>query len=1307
MKRKKLVILIIFALFWINANAQAYYFRQILDGLPNNSVMTGLCDSKGFMWFGTKYGLCRHDGYQFMTFNDLPSESILCLAEDNNSNIWVSTQEGLYYINPSNNYVTQIDLPESFDGPFTNMLFDGSENLWLTTAKGLYSYNFKTKAFNTYSINNDAYPTAIVKSSNGLIWVSLNDGCLYSYIPGQLEHDTIVFDFIVAGITQCGDNHLDIITTDGQLIQYNYQNKHLATLATINYHDLPLKFYGIHASSSGQYWISSDRGVFVYDKEIQDVTHITHINGDPYSLSSNEVRYITEDKNHGLWICTYHSGLNYLYLGDKKFSKFYQTSRWSINGKVVRSLCSDQQGYLWIGTEDGGLNKLDIDNQDFVTYDNMIELRGLNIHDMMMIGDTLWIATVMNGIYLYDTQKEIILNHYLKVSNAEEEIDFSNMQIECICRISENIILFGTDKGLYMYDIASKEFSSVSYPDDGLSVLCIYQDSFGIVWIGTTGNGIFCWERKTGILKHYTKGNRPTDIPHNYITCFFEDSRHRMWIGTEGGGLIYSKLNNEFDFNFETYTTSQGLPSNIISSINEDDMASIWISTSNGLAHLNPDNSYISEVYTNADGLLDNMFSYNASYSDVKGLMYFGSSEGLISFNPKDFIKSETSLPLFITQLGTRIEQNYSMLDIDEITIKSKDASVIRISYGSLNYSNPRSTMYVYQLQGIDKSEIFTNSNTVRYSSLKPGKYSFHVAIAGSDEPQSSKSLQIIIQAPCYASIPAFCLYFLIICLACYLSISSIIQKKKKEELRINEKLEQETHKEIYNAKINFFTNITHEIRTPLMLIKMPLDKIIASGQYTESQESDLKLMQCNTNRLFNLCNQLLAIRRIEKEHIKYTFTKNNFSQLVSDCFRPFQPMIDEQGIETFIKDDGSCMEISCDAEMVTKILTNLISNAIKYCEKTISIDYGTVESERIVYFNISNDGEIITHEEQENLFKPFYRNNKDERNSKVNGTGLGLPLAKALTELHKGTLIFMGEDNNFNTFKLTLPIDHLDQTIIDVSDNSQEGTVSNTDNNIEKLPIVLLAEDECQMRNYLVKELSGHYHVLLAANGLEALNIIQHNKVHVVVSDIIMPKMDGLDLCKKIKENSETNHIPVILITAAIETNKHLKTLESGANSYLEKPFSITLLIATINNLLKSRQLSQEYFSSSSLSHLFGDSFSIVDKDYLAKVDEIIANNMTNPNLSVELISQRIGTSKSTLYRKIKEYTNINPNEYIRICRLRNAAEMLATNKYRINEVADLTGFSSPSYFTRLFTKQFKISPTDFLKRQKDLSEQ
>ena len=612
----------------------------------------------------------------------------------------------------------------------------------------------------------------------------------------------------------------------------------------------------------------------------------------------------------------------------------------------------------------------------------------------------------------------------------------------------------------------------------------------------------------------------------------------------------------------------------------------------------------------------------------------------------------------------------------------------------------------MYKLEGFDTDWLTVGeSPIVTYSNLRYGDYTFRVKVANSDGVWSDDevSLGVHILPPFYLSIWAYCVYALLIIGCSLYTVMYFKRRSNRKHRRQMEKFEQEKEREVYHAKIDFFTNVAHEIRTPLTLIKGPLENIILKKQVDAETREDLNVMKQNTERLLNLTNQLLDFRKTESQGFRLNFAKCNVTEVLKETHVGFTSLSKQKGLEFTLQVPEEDFYAHVNREAFTKIISNLLNNGVKYAESYVHISLEVPETDDNNSFCIrtENDGVIIPNEMKEEIFKPFVRFNEKEDGKVTTGTGIGLARSRAWAELHQGTLA-MGEGEENNTFCLILPIVQ-DMTITltpepEVEIDRMSGVPAGETEKKDNRPTVLVVEDNPDMLAFVVRQLSKEYTVLTATNGVEALQVLDGNYVNLVVSDVVMPVMDGFELCKTIKSDLNYSHIPVILLTAKTNIQSKIEGMELGADAYLEKPFSVEYLQACASSLIQNREKLRKAFAQSPFVAANTMALTKADEDFIKKLNEVIQVNYSNPEFSMDDMADSLNMSRSNFYRKIKGVLDLSPNEYLRLERLKRAAQLLKEGENRVNEICYMVGFNSPSYFAKCFQKQFGVLPKDFV---------
>ena len=861
--------------------------------------------------------------------------------------------------------------------------------------------------------------------------------------------------------------------------------------------------------------------------------------------------------------------------------------------------------------------------------------------------------------------------------------------------------------GLQYYNRETDRFLYVPEINGGKMVRDIREDSNGNLWVGTSSNGVYRYDARNDIWTQFLHDDDdPDSLPYDNITGIFEDSGRRIWLTTEGSGFCrFDPAGNTF----VRYTSSDGMPSDVVFQIIEDDRGYFWITTDRGLALFDPRAGRVRQVYTVTDRLLSNQFNYKSGYKSPDGTIYFGCIEGLISFNPETLLGRKTDYvpPIYITDFSLLDEKvavggrnsplRKSIICSDSIRLKH-DQNSLSLQIAALSYREPQTSRLLYKLEGFDDQwrQCTPGSATITYSKIPYGKYSFRVRLpAGSDHagPEAEKRLFIEVSPPFYLSAAAYVVYGLLALGALVLIWIYYTRRNVRRQQQHIQAFEREKERELYNAKISFFTNIAHEIRTPLTLIKGPLENILGRQMTDRSMAEDLIVMDRNTNRLLDLTNQLLDFQKIEKERLSLNLTRQNVTDIVEETFYRFSSSAKQQH-KTFELDPGEgAIHAQVDREAFTKILSNLMNNALKYSETMIRVGLSVAgDAFRVT---VTNDGEVVPPEMREAIFAPFFRHTRKEEST---GTGIGLALSRSLAELHHGTLA-MEADTELNVFVLTVPLCRQEAEAV-VETVSAEDAESISDERGDpgwEAYSVLVVEDNPEMCAFIRRQVSESYSVLTAGNGVEALELLEKNYVNVIISDIMMPKMDGIEFCRQVKTDLRYSHIPLILLSAKTNLRSKISGMDAGADAYVEKPFSSDYLLSVIANLIKSRQMLSEAFSKNPLVLANTVATSSVDTDFIVRLQEIIQSNLSDPEFKINDIAEMVHMSRASFYRKIKGVLNMTPNDYLRLERLKTAARLLRDKRYHINEVCYMVGFSSTSYFAKCFQKQFGVLPKKY----------
>ena len=1305
---------------WLYSNSN-YSFKHynINNGLSQNSVHFIFQDRLGFMWFGTKDGLNRFDGSSFKTFRFSP-EGVLRdnifhhVLEDKNGKLWVSTDGGIYIYDPKDEQfdlfkaITDYDI--SLDGMISDLVQDKDGDIWISIEeKGVFHYDHDGSQHHFYPI-----PTL----PDGMRMISLfagnnNDIWVFPYgLPmmrinketGQTTEFQLIDDPEFLGnigevhkVTLEDHNQLLVATSNKGLVTINIANRTHQVLLDSNVTGRTIFARTFERIDNNSIWVGSESGIYILNRNEKSVVNLRRNNFNPSSLSDNAIYAIYKDREGGVWVGSYFGGVDYYSQQYNNFELFYPIpSENSLSGSRVREFCSSSDGNIWIGTEDNGLNLFDPLTGRFLPLPEKLGSLYTNIHAIFADGDYLWVSTFSKGLNKYHLKTGALVTY----TNSTHPNSLSHNSVFALCKDRNEQLWVGTLSGLNIYDETKNHFTRIGELES-IFINDIYEDSDGLIWVSTYSRGVFLFDPATGEWRKFIhNASDPTSLPYNKITSVFEDSHKRLWIATQGGGFC---LYDRADDTFTTFNTTNGMPNDVVYQIVEDNELNLWLSTNAGLVRYSPQTGTF-KYYTVENGLKTNQFNYKSSFKTSDGTIYFGSIEGFMRFNPSMFSETEYAVPIVFTELFVnnnlvRPENDNSLLSqsilyTDELTLPYNKNS-ISLGYAVLNYSKLSENNIVYTLEGFDKEWIDPDGKqSIIYSNLKPGKYILKIKLKEDTEEIESvnvKKLTIHIRPPFWLSGLAYFIYLVllivaVVMLARFLEMRNLKQQREKMQL-----FEQQKERELYRSKIDFFTNVAHEIRTPLSLIKAPLDHVIMTENVSDDVKENLQIMSKNTDRLLNLTNQLLDFRKTESDAYLLNLEMQNVSELIRDTFSRFTPLARQRKLSFEIDLPEKDMNVLLDKEAFLKIVSNLLNNAIKYCDSYVRLKSFISRDETVATFHLitENDGEKIPEKFSDEIFKPFFQIEKKPEHT-TNGTGIGLALSRSLVELHKGTIDFEDYDD-YICFHLKLPVG---DAIIDGPDLS---VITETDFKAVSGVTILLIEDDVELLQFEKKFLSPHYNVLVAENGNQALEILRDTNVNLIVSDIMMPEMDGFELTKRLKSDIEFSHIPVILLTAKVNVQSKVQGLETGADAYIEKPFSLELLLAQIANLLENREKLKETFMKHPFVGVNSMALTRSDEEFIRKLYAIVQENLDNSEFVVEIMAEKFNMSRASFYRKIKGILDLTPNEYIRVERLKKAAQLLKEKNHKVNEICYMVGFSSPSYFTKCFQQQFNVSPKDF----------
>jgi len=1298
---------------------------QVENGLSSNTVYAILQDSKGFIWIGTEDGLNRFDGYDCQIFRSgsretgfLISNHVYSLFEDNEGCLWIGTDKGACIYDSETDQIRTFSLSTDkgvvINEGVQSILEDKAGCIWLSVyEQGVFRYDKKSGKLvhfplEEYRVKNsrNINVTCLYIDKDDDCWLSANNAENRIYLlDKQTDHFkpalTIVNPDLLRtlsfyGMTEDSFGNLWIGTWDNGLYTIDKQNKTVTPFLQSNAQKELSHIHSLMEYEPGVLLIGSDGGLSLYS-----ITHQKLMPVRIDALSNKFVYPVYKDREGGLWVGTYYGGVNYASPNQQTFKYFvHNPDKSSISGNVISSICEDASGNIWIGTDDAGLNRYNPMTGQFTTIGTgKGQLSFHNVHGLCMDGDDIWIGTYTGGLNVMNTRTGR-MRYYNTDSRSTNTLDGNS--IYAIYKDSKGTMWVGTMWGINRFNRQTDDFTRIVRTNATI-IDILEKDS--MLYFATQGKGLFAYNRQSGQWKRYLfDADNQTSLISNDVSCLHVDASGQFWVGTNSGICRFDEKARCF------VPVPVQFPSNNISFITSRN-GFLWITTTKGLICFNPVSLQF-RIFTKGDGMVSEQFTIMSGLQTRSGKIYLGTAKGLNYFDP-ELIVNNPYVPQVVISDFQLFNQSVSIGKYlktgkhgERYLLLPYNKNGFSLVFSSLSYFAPEKNEYTYKLDGFDeKWSLISKLRKATYTNLSPGTYVFKVRASNNDGVWNNVGLniRIVIKPPIWFSKVFFVLYALGIIIAVFFVFKFL---KKRQDDRQNERIQKmrdEQEKEIYDAKINFFTSIAHEIRTPVSLIMGPLEQLMkVSDDLSGQTRDDLTIIERNAQRLLFLVNQLLDFRKIEREPIQLHLTKTVVSDLMKGIFERFKPYFQLKAIRFEYRCDDEAFVASLDEENLIKVVSNLLNNASKYTRDYVELALLTHAVADQFEIRVTDNGTGIPMEEQELIFKPFYQ--VPETNKP--GTGIGLYLVKTVVDACGGSVRVQSEPGKGSVFSVYLPIPATETVASSASETgyqleeSEADFINHDDTRVtpdNEMPVLLVVEDNEDMQQFLWKNLSGQYRVLLAGNGLEGINVLEKNQVDLIISDIMMPDMDGIEFCRQVKSSFLWNHLPLVLLTAKTNVSTKIEAMETGADAYVEKPFSMTYLAAQVKNLLDSRKALQARFAETPFMSLKSIAGNQADEDFLHKLSEVIEKNISNVEFSVEQLSEDLCISSSGLYAKIKTLSGITPNKLLLLVRLKKAAELLCSTDYRVNEVCYMVGFNNPSYFAKCFHKQFGVLPKDF----------
>ncbi|MBQ8673021.1 MAG: response regulator [Bacteroides sp.] len=1337
-------------------------FKQLstVHGLPTDEVQKVHQDKDGLIWLATRYGLCRYDGYEVTVYKSnlytpglLTNNNIFSLSDDNEGNLWIGTQDGLNVLNKKTGEIRQYLAPQIPNNTVSCMQVTRDNKVWIGTDQGLCQYVAELDSFIVYDSKNTdevLYRTAIKdlhEDSDGDLWIGTWSSGLYRYSPR--EGKFFAYPYINAQssahfIYEDSRKNIWVGGWDSGLYLLNHP-KEMDKVSYTNFVHQPgneaslsdnMVYDMVEDRHTGTLWVGTRSGLSLMKLDEPGRFINYKPRRSPWYIPCDEINALMCDSNSRIWMGSIGGGVLMSDTEQPPFTSHHlNLQEDDVPATSVRALFPDAEGNLWIGVGSYGLARKNYDTGETVFFTGLPEFAHITriptVNAIMQRRNgEVWVGTYDGGILVY-RKGEKVKNlteanaPYLYSHCVSALFEDSRGNLWAGCRGGAGVSY--ADGTFHRFGILNCKNAA---PLEWYYVINIVEDTDGSIWLATRNCGIIHIEGdvrhpETLTYSNYSLMNGQLTV--NSVLALHVDKRGRLWAGTEGSGLhLYNREKNRFEEKSRDYN----IPGDLIGSIEEDCSGCLWLGTNNGLVKLNvgaDTNLFTTRVYTTADGLLDNFISVSSCTWGDK--MLFGGHKGYNSFQPDELKERQETVPYLITDIKIF---NHSLSSL-EPELREKISPLtpsftqeIRLPYqynnfsiefASLTYKNPELNRYAYQLVGFDNEWQYTDVGRrfAYYNNLESGTYRFRLRATNENGIWSTETreLTVVVLPPLWATWWAYLIYIIVTALLVYfLYRTSHNRILLQGELRLRE-MEKSKLEELNHIKLQFFTNITHELLTPLTIISATVDelKLQAPGHgelYT--------VISTNINRLIRLLQQILEFRKAETGNLKLRVSPGDLAAFVKNEAEAFLPLIKRKKLHFSVLCDPESIRGYFDTDKLDKILYNLLSNAAKYNKDGgfIQVTLQRADNPDYVCLCVKDSGRGISKQKQEDLFKRFYEG--DYRKVGTIGTGIGLSLTRDLVKLHGGSIRVESEPDKGTEFIVTLPIERsyfkeeqVDedaalpvQRTITATPMPEESGNENPSGEAQKKHTILVVEDNEELLQLMVRLLKRDYNVLTAENGQEAVTVVENEDVHLIVSDVMMPVMDGIELCRYVKSKLEISHIPVILLTAKTKEEDRAEAYEVGADAFITKPFNLIVLHARIRNLLKNKERSARDFKNQLVFEVKELNYTSLDEDFMQRAIDCVNRHLEDCEFDQQQFVEEMNTSKSTLYKKLKSLTGLNTSAFIRNIRLKAACRIMEEkgNSVRISDLAYAVGFNDPKYFSSCFKREFGMQPTEYLER-------
>jgi signal transduction histidine kinase/ligand-binding sensor domain-containing protein/DNA-binding response OmpR family regulator len=1340
-------ILALFGFLSVTAQKQTRYERlSTASGLSQSSIYKIIQDKKGFLWFATGDGLNRYDGHNFKIYRNDPSDpktlsgsEIFTIGVDDEGNLWVGTRNsGLNKIELATGKITRLT-----KGPAGQDLSNSSIPSILNIGKGRMGVAVLGMGYLVYDIrtnqviksesewNNPLVKevSRLYKHSTGTVWMGTRSGYLlsqlnaHSFIPYQFGAS----NFRVRALFETKNGDI-LVGTDGRGI-YRFNPKTQQFKVVFFQASDPLSRQNIVTSLAKDalhnLWIGTDNGVYKLNGE--DFNSYTNIpsNPDPeLGLSSNSIMSLFTDANQNTWVGTWEAGLNISFFQKPRFSvlRYKPNTLQGLLSNKVNALLADGEKGVWVGSNVGlsYFNHKSGEVSHYLKSATPNKLNSTETYDVNFIypaGDGgVWVGLWGKGINLFTKDRQL---KDFSFKPGIREANFTTLE-----PFKDEFLLATAGMGVVAfnpltqnYRVPFLELGKFNFLNKSIAAIRVLNGNE--IWVGTVGFGLYIFDTKSGKLQHYVKSGKPGALSYNHVNKIYQDRQKRIWVMTQGGGL------NQYlgpDKGFKVYTVTDGLGSNALRGMVEDGNGDLWFTTNGGISKM--DGRTLKFVnFEEADGLQGKEFMTNAIAKNSQNWLFFGGVNGL-NYLKSDSLRMRLNVPpVYFTKLkifnkDVEVGEENSPLTVDILSTKhlilQPDQTVFSFDFVALEYQRPKNNRYAYFLEGFEKEWNFVGTQrTVTYTNLSPGDYIFKVKASNSDGIWAEKpyELKITVLPPWYRTWWAYLLYVGLLAAAIYAFIREVqVREAFRTDLRLKE-IEKERIQELEQVKTHFFTNISHELRTPLTLITSPLEKyFITNASLNKDQKTKINSIYQNAQKLLRLINQLLDLSKIESGNVQPVVEKHDLVKQLNSIKHSFDAYAQQKQIKLKWDAPAESLFVYYDADIIEKCVTNLLSNAFKFTPEDGIIGIrlelnkvyqGSKESVNKVTIHVSDTGKGISSEHIQHIFDRFYQ--IPEKVGRV-GTGVGLSLCKELLEVHRGSIEVQSDLGAGSDFKIQFPVtlEAFDPAWVrsGAKEVKESFEIQKVDVIEQEKQILLIVEDHAEMRAFIREIFEGSFQVIEADRGETGLEMALTYLPDVVITDWMMPGMSGVNLCKEIRKNSKTSHIPLVILTSKSSQESQIEGMQSGADDFISKPFHADILELRVAKLLEAKERMRKSWQESVMNQDLQKA-PVFEDEFLSKATQLVIEHLDEADFDVEHLEQAMDMSKMQLYRKLKMLTSLAGNEFIRSIRLQQARILLEKGSLNVSEVAYQVGFNDPAYFTRAFKKQYGYSPKTFISKK------